>query len=61
MIELMLVRHRYFDDLRAVLKKDCAMYDKTLECYQLGQFYEVAYFSIAMSGRVSNCSCCRLC
>lgn len=32
---------RYFDDLRAVLKKDCSLYGKTLECFQLGQFYEV--------------------
>eukprot|EP00040_Diaphanoeca_grandis_P041312 m.262807 g.262807 ORF g.262807 m.262807 type:complete len:246 (+) comp47038_c0_seq1:130-867(+) len=30
----------YFDDLRDVLQKDCKIYNKTLECYQLAQFYE---------------------
>ena len=33
------VQQEYFTELRSVLAKDCALYKKTLECYQLAQFY----------------------
>lgn len=35
-----LVSQEYFEQLRDVLEKDCSVYKKTLECYQLAQFYE---------------------